>query len=271
MTAHLFASTWGEAVYAARTADSVIIGGGTSVQPWLTSTGVEPSVLIHLGDIPGAGTIEPIEASEGPLAESVTRVRIGAMARISDAALVPWFGGVQPSWFATPAVRRRATVVGNVVSRFGPRELVPVLAACRGRLLVMDEDGLRTMDVTTVPPAGLADGEVACAVELYKPRRIAFERVSVRPRASRSEIAVAGAIGQGCGAALSVGISGRSMFIEDAESSLEDPSRAERFAAACRRTYRTGTEVDSDVERLVSGLAERVHRALHASKGEREC
>src|SRR5690606_1453007 len=104
-----------------------------------------------------------------------------------------------------------------------------------------------------------------------KPGRIAFERVSVRPRASRSEIAVVGAIGQGCGAALSVGIGGRSMFVEDAESSLVDPSGGERFAAACRRTYCSGTEVDSDVVRLVSGLAERVHRALHASKGDRDC
>jgi len=161
-------------------------------------------------------------------------------------------------------------VVGNTVSRFGPRELVPVLAACRGRLLVMGEHGVRIMDVTTVPPAGLVGGEVACAVELYEPERIAFQRVSVRPRVSRSEIAVAGAIGQGCGAALSVGIGGRSMFVEDAESLLEDPSGAERFAAACRRTYCSGTEVDSDLVRLVSGLAERVHRALHASKGDRE-
>lgn len=135
----------------------------------------------------------------------------------------------------------------------------------------MGEHGVRSVDVTTVPPAGLTGGEVACAVELHEPGRIAFERVSVRPRVSRSEIAVAGAIGQGCGAALSVDVGGRSMFVEDAESLLEDPSGAERFAAACRRTYCSGTEVDSDVMRLVSGLAERVHRALHASKGDREC
>ncbi|SHK65066.1 CO or xanthine dehydrogenase, FAD-binding subunit [Pseudonocardia thermophila] len=251
MTRHVFPATWEQAGHAALDGDAVVVGGATSVQPWLTSTGAQPSVLVHLRDVAGARSVDGMAG----------RLRIGAMVPVADPALRPVFGGTEPVWFATPAVRRRATVVGNAVSPFGPREVVPVLAACGARLVVLAEGGTRSIDVTAVPPNGLEPGAVACAAELAVPERIAFRRVALRPRLSRTEIGVAAALGDGCGAAISVGVGGPTLVVEGAAEFLRDPAGSPGFAAACC------SAAPDPVRQLVGGLAVRVHRALHEPGG----
>ncbi|UYP18461.1 FAD binding domain-containing protein [Rhodococcus sp. Z13] len=267
MTTHLFASTWDEALHGAMTRDAVIVGGGTSVQPWLTSTGTEPSVLVYLRDVPGAWSVVPADSLPDATAHSAGRLRVGAMVSVTDPILRPLFGGTEPSWFATPAVRRRATVVGNVVSPLGPRELVPVLAACGAQLVVMGEYGTRMVEVTSIPMTGLAAGEIACGLELCDPERVAFRRVALRPSVSRSEVAVAAAVGDGCGATVSIGVGGPTLRLEGAEECLRDPGGAEDFADACVRSCLAAGDVDPKTLQLVSGMAERVHRDLHNPKG----
>lgn len=264
MTTILIASTWDEAVSGALLPGAVIVGGGTSVQPWLTRSGAEPSTLVHLGNVAGARTIEPVRAGDG----APRRVRIGAGVTVADRRLHRLFGGSEPAWFATPSVRRRATVVGNVVSGHGPRELVPVLAACAARIVLQSPTGARLLDITRVPPSGTGQGEVARAVEICLPDRTSYQRIALRPRVSRAEVAVAAALGHGCGASLTIGAGGRALVVDGAQDLLADPRSADAFAAAARRTCLAESITAAELLRLVGGLAERAHRDLHAPSRE---
>src|SRR5687767_13480367 len=99
MTIDVHPRTWTAAQAAMLAGNAVVVGGGTSLQPWLAATGAEPAVLVHLRRIDNALNVEV----------TGTGLRVGAMVPVSHPLLAPWFGAEGADWFATPAVRRRAT------------------------------------------------------------------------------------------------------------------------------------------------------------------
>ncbi|WP_435748124.1 FAD binding domain-containing protein, partial [Nocardioides sp. SYSU DS0663] len=212
MTAHLHPSSWAEAAAVlAEDPHAVVLAGGTGLQPWLTASVTPPSALVHLDRIADARTTR----------RHGDALRVGALVRVADPALGPWWGSEGAGWFATPAVRRRATLVGNLASALGPRELAPVALATGGVAETWGRAGVRTVPVADLI-AGGAGRDLVAAVVLQVPTRIAFERVSARARMSRVELGLAAARGPGCGAALVAGTGGPALPVAAAGAVLED-------------------------------------------------
>lgn len=260
MTADIYPTSWSRAVDELADPEAVVVAGGTGVQPWLTTTGVTPSALVHLRGIREAWDVEP--ATDG--------LRLGAMVAVGHSMFDAWFGDGGGGWFATPAVRRRATVVGNLVSRLGPRELGPVLVAAGARVHVWDgaaEPGWRPAE--QVVREGLPNGALAMQVELCRPERISYQRVAPRSRMSRVEIGLCAAIGPGCGAALVAETGGHAHRVDNVDAGLTRPNGRADFVAAVRHglvAALPANDIGDELMTMLTALAERVHRDLHHEK-----
>ena len=253
MTAHRHPGSWAEAAeLLAADPGAVVLAGGTGLQPALTAAVVPPSALVHLDRIPGAGTVHQ---EDGVLT-------VGGLVPVTEPALRRWWGGDGPAWFATPAVRRRATLVGNLVSALGPRELGPMAVATGGTAEVWDTGGPRRVPVGELLASGPGRGVVA-AVTLQTPDRAAHHRVSVRARLSRVELGLYAARGRGCGAALTVGVGAPALAVTGLGNDLERTGGAAGLVDAVARTA-AGAGAAADAVALLAGLARRVHRDLHA-------
>lgn len=260
MTAGIYPTSWSRAVDELGDPAAVVVAGGTGVQPWLTTTGATPSALVHLRAIREAWEVEP--ATDG--------LRLGAMVAVGHSAFEAWFGDDGAGWFATPAVRRRATVVGNLVSRLGPRELGPVLVAAGARIHVWcsgAESAWRPAE--HILREGLPNGALAMQVELCRPERISYRRVSPRSRMSRVEVGLCAAIGPGCGAALVAETGGHAHRVDDVDAGLGRPNGRADFVAAVRHGLVAAlsfNDIGDELVTMVTALAERVHRDLHQGK-----
>lgn len=236
---------------------AVVVAGGTGVQPWLTTTGATPNALVHLRGIREAWEVETV--SDG--------LRLGAMVAVGHSAFEAWFGDDGAGWFATPAVRRRATVVGNLVSRLGPRELGPVLVAAGAQICSWSktaEPGWRPAE--HVLREGLPNGSLAMQVELCRPERISYRRVSPRSRMSRVEVGLCAAIGPGCGAALVAEPGGYAHRVHHVDAGLARPNGRADFVAAVRHGLVAAfpsNDIGGEFMTMVTALAERVHHDLH--------
>lgn len=246
MTVDVYPSTWSEAAAHAGAAGAVVIAGGTGVQPWLSvRTDPPPTALIHLARVP--------EARQWDCADGT--VTLGALVTVDNPAAAICFGSEGAGWFATPAVRRRATVVGNVVSALGPRELgAPLLALdahLHGRT---DTSAPWTRSIAEILRDGMPTGHLATAITANVPERIVYHRMSSRRRLSRIELGVCGAQGRVSGASVVVGAT---VLPVDAEVAHVD-----EFVAAVQTQ---ATTLICDPRRLatVTELAARVHRDLH--------
>ncbi|MHC9293731.1 FAD binding domain-containing protein [Mycobacterium sp. LTG2003] len=256
MTAEIHPTSWSQAAEELADPGAVVVAGGTGVQPWLTTSGAVPQGLVHLGTIGEAWDVEAV--ADG--------LRLGAMVSVDHPELASWFGDEGAAWFATPAVRRRATVLGNAVSRIGPRELGPILVATGARILTTTGRALPDWQcVEQVLQHGLSPGRLAMKIELRRPERISYRRVSVRSRMSRVEVGLCAAIGPGCSAALVVRTGGPVHRLTDAAMSSDRVD----FVAAARdalvglpRAAGTGDEILT----MVTGLAGRVHHDLHGPR-----
>jgi len=246
VTVDVYPSTWSEAAAHAGTAGAVVIAGGTGVQPWLSvRTDPPPTALVHLARVP--------EARQWDRADGT--VTLGSLVTVDNLAAAICFGTEGAGWFATPAVRRRATVVGNVVSALGPRELGAPLLALGARLHGRtDASGPWTRPVAEILCDGIPAGHLATGVTANIPERLVYQRMSARRRLSRVELGVCGAQGPGCGAAVVIGAS-----MLPVETGV---GRGDEFVAAIRTQAMT---VLRDPGRLatVTELAARVHRDLH--------
>lgn len=251
MTVDVYPDNWERAADALTDPAAVVVAGGTSVQPWLTTSGATPSALVHLRAVREAWAVEP----------EAEKLRLGAMVAVDDPALVDWFGSEGAGWFATPAVRRRATVVGNVVSRLGPRELGPVLVACGSRLRVMTAAGeMCWLPVDQIVQQGIRLDALVMQLDTHRPERISYHRVSPRARLSRVQIGLCAAVGPGCGAALVVQAGGPAFRVLDGV-----PTRCADFVAAVREKVADGTipgAGEQDLQ-IVTALAQRVYRDVH--------
>jgi hypothetical protein len=162
----------------AEVADSVaaggqIIAGGTALQPAMNTSRAWSADLVSLAAVPGAWELSQPDTG---------RVRIGAMVPVAELDAY----GLAPRWFATPAVRRRATLVGNLVHGSGLRELVPLVIACGGELQWRGVDGMVTEAAGSDGPSG----SVATAVELLVPAVLLHRRAAVRATLARPICAV---------------------------------------------------------------------------------
>ncbi|WP_157516880.1 FAD binding domain-containing protein [Mycobacterium sp. MS1601] len=245
MTVDLHPTDWATAVEYASVCGAVVVSGGTAVQPWLNTTGSRPAFLVHLRDIPDIDAVH----------DTSTQLQLGAMVTIDNPSLIPWFGREGPGWFATAAVRARATVVGNAVSRLSPAELGPLLTAVDGRVQTTSGQSLPVADVIG---DGAGEGQLATAIRLRRPDRISFHRVSPRSRVSRIELGLCAAVGNGCGAALVVTPGGRPYPVAGgADGPCAD------FIGAVRERF---IQLRADDQRgldTITELARRVHHDLH--------
>lgn len=258
MTAEIHPTSWSEAAGELADPGAVVVAGGTSVQPWLTTTGATPHALVHLGTIGEAWDVEPV--ADG--------LCLGAMVSVAHPELASWFGDEGAAWFATPAIRRRATVLGNAVSRIGPRELGPVLVATGARILAGTGRGVPGWrPVEQILRHGLSPGRLAMKIELRRPDRISYRRVSARMRSSRVEVGLCAAIGPGCGAALVVAPGGPAHRLTNAAVS----SNRVDFVGAVQDALvglPRSAGIGGEIVTMVTGLAERVHRDLHGPRAD---
>lgn len=246
MTVGRHPSSWAQADDSLADPTAVVVAGGTAVQPWLTATGVQPGALVHLDSIRESWSVHG----------TVDGLRIGAMVPVDHPALRPWFGDEGAAWFATPAVRRRATVLGNVVSRLGPRELGPVLVATGGRIDTRSD----THSVENLLREGLPAGMIATHLELSRPEKISYRRIAARSRMCRVQAGLCAAIGPGCGAALVLQTAGAAYRLD-----VEVPAGRDDFVEVVRQAAEAAPHADNvgDTLAALTVLAERVHGDLH--------
>lgn len=249
VTVDLYPSSWADAASAVREEGTVVVAGGTGIQPWLNTATDRPTALVHLSRVAQAWDAE----------HSAGELTIGAMVAVDHPVLTPCFGGEGIGWFATPAVRRRATAVGNVVSRLGPRELATPLVALGARLHSHGHAG-SWQSVEEVLREGLPPGRLATRLRLHIPERIVYHRMSARRRLSRVELGVCAALGPGCGAAIVIGSGAAAVRVDTTDSG------AANFVAAIRAQ---AAAMSDNARRIatVTALAARVHRDLHGRTG----
>lgn len=244
MTVDVHPGSWDEAAEALAEEGAVVVAGGTGLQPWLTAGGGCPAALVHVGSIADAWAVE----------QSGGEVSLGAMVAVGDPVFAPWFGAEGAGWFATPAVRRRATVIGNATSRLGPRELGAILVATGARLQTLNLTGTSWRPAQEILRDGVSAGALAIRVRLWRPERIVFHRVSARSRLSRVELGVCAATGDGCGVA--VAVAGQVAAVPAPADDLDD------FVAVVRAQ---AVSMDDDPSSIatITTLAARTHRDLH--------
>lgn len=252
MTAHLHPRSFAEAAdLLAADPAAVVLAGGTGLQPALTAAVVPPSALVHLDRIEEARTVR---RHDGVLT-------VGALVPVAAPELAPWWGAGGPAWFATPAVRRRATVAGNLVSGLGPRELGPMAVATGALAEVWSGRERRSVPVADLLAHGIGRGVVA-GVALRVPDRVTHQRLSVRDRLSRVELGLYAARGPGCGAALTLGVGAPAAPVPWLGDALDRPDGAPGLVAAVVRAAEAGGAADEAVA-VLAGLARRAHTELH--------
>jgi carbon-monoxide dehydrogenase medium subunit len=125
-------------------ANARLLAGGQSLMPLMTRRIERPRLIIDINRIPGLDCIEIVG----------TQVRMGALVRQEQALRSPIVrncaAGVAEAlaWVANPVVRRRGTVIGNLVSNTPGAEL-PAVALALGAEFV-----LRYSDRVATVPAG---------------------------------------------------------------------------------------------------------------------
>ncbi len=207
--------------------DARILAGGTDLVPWLRDDLVDPAVLIDLKHIPG---LDGLAAAAGTLT-------VGALATFtdlleSDAVRAEWpLLAEAAATVASPGIRHRATVVGNICSAVPSCDAGPALLVMDAVVHVAGPEGVRRIPIADwflgpkqtalarnelvthltvpAPPAGngssyarlsryagedLAQASVAAMACPDRTYRVAFGAVAPTPlRARRIEAALEGA------------------------------------------------------------------------------
>ena len=182
---HLFPRSLTEAIeLRAAHPDAVVIAGATAVQPELNAGGRRPSVLLDLSRIP----------TSAELVRSGNHLHLGPMVTVADAGRHPALRSVLGAGlvgFGNPGVRRRASVIGNVLSS-GPRDLAPVLLVLDAVAEVASvSTGRRAVDLPTLLEEGISRDELVVGMTITAPQRAAWLRVAVRPSGARALLAMA--------------------------------------------------------------------------------
>jgi carbon-monoxide dehydrogenase medium subunit len=118
-------------------ADARVLAGGQSLIPLLVQRAVRPRIVIDINRIPDLNRIEI-----GP-----DHIRMGALvrqeqARVSSVVRDEVCGLSEAlEWVASPVIRERGTVVGNLVANAPGAELPAVAIALGARFAVRDRNG----------------------------------------------------------------------------------------------------------------------------------
>ncbi|MDT3438216.1 MULTISPECIES: FAD binding domain-containing protein [unclassified Pseudofrankia] len=167
---------------------ALVLAGATAATPALATGGRPPAALLDLAGVRDVAALD----------EAAGRIRLGPLVTAERLAAQPTLGPdrLPLRGFATPAVRARATALGNLFQR--PHDLAAPLAALAGEVEVAHADGARrTVDVpalVTVPGRLAEAAELAVALTVAVPHRFAYARVAVRPAAAPTLAAVAVAL-----------------------------------------------------------------------------
>ncbi len=120
-------------------AEAQVLAGGQSLIPLLSQRILRPGLVIDLNRIPGLDRIEVLP----------DHVRMGALVRQEQARRSPLVQREIPglsealAWVASPVIRERGTVVGNLVANSPGTELPAVAVALGASFVVRDRAGER--------------------------------------------------------------------------------------------------------------------------------
>ena len=148
---------------------SVVLAGGQSLVPLLNRRVVTPKRIVDITRIPDLKKIE--------LGDDV--MRIGAIVRLADiekhAALAhfPLLAEAIAST-ASPAIRNRATLIGNLVRASAMSELAVACVALGARLVIGEKSGTRSSAVIDFlvghHSSGVREGEMVLYAEIPRPK-----------------------------------------------------------------------------------------------------
>jgi CO/xanthine dehydrogenase FAD-binding subunit len=147
---------------------SVVLAGGQSLVPLLNRRVVTPKRIVDITRIPDLKKIE--------LGDDV--MRIGAIVRLADIekhalAHFPLLAEAIAST-ASPAIRNRATLIGNLVRASAMSELAVVCVALGARLVIGQKGGTRSSAVADFlvghHSSGVREGEMVLYAEIPRPK-----------------------------------------------------------------------------------------------------
>lgn len=130
-------------------AGGAVLAGGQSLMPLVKRGDLAPGHLVDIDRVPGldtitfetAGAIAPGGAAAGALVAGGDAIIIGARVRLEAVRTDPLVGAHAPllaaalAWVANPAVRRRGTLVGNLVQNGAGAEAPAAVSLAEPRLL----------------------------------------------------------------------------------------------------------------------------------------
>jgi carbon-monoxide dehydrogenase medium subunit len=152
---------------AARGTEARLLAGGQSLMPLLTRRIERPQLIIDINRIEGLDRIEILP----------TQVRMGALVRQEQALrsciVREYAAGVAQAlaWVANPVVRRRGTVIGNLVTNSPGAELPAVALALGAEFEVHYPDRNETVPAAALLGAGRSVPLGAMITHVLWPRR----------------------------------------------------------------------------------------------------
>jgi CO/xanthine dehydrogenase FAD-binding subunit len=242
--------TWDDAVRArADHPGAWVVAGGTGVQQ-VVRAGVEPpSEVIAIDRV----RREP----RGLALLGNGAVRLDALATVHEAftaaALAPLWSTVDARGFATPALRRRATVVGNLMHLDGPQDLAPAMLLSGAVLEVRGVDRVRTVAVADLlgGHGPLRPDELVTGLRIVVPDGCVLERFAAR-RVSARTVATVGVARTGAGHRAVLVLQGRrATRVPHAEQALDDGLGTDDF---CARMVQAADRMLGDAEEPPGGL-----------------
>jgi carbon-monoxide dehydrogenase medium subunit len=147
-------------------ADACVLAGGQSLIPLLVQRTARPRIVIDINRIPH---LDRIEIFPG-------HIRMGALVRQEQARLSPMVHdevcGLSEAleWVASPVIRERGTVVGNLVANVPGAELPAVAIALGARFVVLDLNGERLVAAADLLGPGCRIASDALVTHVLWPR-----------------------------------------------------------------------------------------------------
>jgi carbon-monoxide dehydrogenase medium subunit len=147
-------------------ADARILAGGQTLIPLLVQRAVRPRLVIDINRIPDLDLIEigPDHIRMGALVRQ-EQARLSAVVRDEVAGLAEAL-----AWVASPVIRERGTVVGNLVANAPGAELPAVAIAHGARFAVRDRTRERVVAAADLLGAGCRLAPDALVTHVFWPR-----------------------------------------------------------------------------------------------------
>ena len=143
-----------------------VLAGGQSLIPLLAQRLLRPELVVDINRIPGLDQIELLPDC----------VRMGALVRQEQARLSPLVRMHVPGlsqaldWVASPGIRERGTVIGNLIANAPAAELPAVALALGARFVVRDGTGGHVLAAAELLGSGKRLGPDALATHVLWPR-----------------------------------------------------------------------------------------------------